>query len=104
MEQPNLVFIKEIVGDDAAFQESLLEIIKKEFPEEVKLFIKNFSQKKYEEASNNVHKLKHKISLLGLKEGFDMATDFENELKEGKTTLHSSFLEILNKIGLYLHL
>jgi DNA polymerase III delta prime subunit len=102
MEQPNLTFIKEIVGDDEAFQKSLLDIIKKEFPEEVKLFTKNFSQKKFKEASNNVHKLKHKISLLALKEGFDLASDFENELKKGNTVLHSDFLEILNKIRLYL--
>lgn len=104
MEQPNLVFIKEIVGDDEAFKKNLLEIIKKEFPEEVKLFTKNFSKRKYNEASNNVHKLKHKISLLGLKEGFDLASDFENELKESNTRLHSDFLEILNKIHLYLQL
>lgn len=104
MEQPNLVFIKEIVGEDKAFQKSLLDIIKKEFPEEVKLFTKNFALKKYHEASNNVHKIKHKISLLGLKDGFDLATDFENALKNGDTTLHSDFLEILHKIRLYLHL
>jgi hypothetical protein len=104
MEQPNLVFIKEIVGDDEAFKESLLEIIKIEFPEEVKLFTENFSNKNYKEASNNVHKLKHKVSLLGLQEGFDLASDFENALKEGNTTLHADFLEILKKIHLYLHL
>jgi DNA polymerase III delta prime subunit len=104
MEQPNLVFIREIAGDDEAFQKSLLEIIKKEFPEEVKLFTENFSKKNYEEASSNVHKLKHKISLLGLKEGFDLSSDFENELKKSNTTLHADFLEILNKIHLYLQL
>ena len=104
MEQPNLVFIKEIVGDDKAFQKNLLDIIKKEFPEEVASFNENFAQKKYKEASSNVHKIKHKISLLGLKDGFDLATDFENALKNDDITLHSDFLEILHKIRLYLHL
>jgi HPt (histidine-containing phosphotransfer) domain-containing protein len=102
MEQPNLKFIKEIVGDDKAFEKSLIDIIKQEFPVEASLFTKNFSQKKYTEASTNVHKLKHKISLLGLEEGFEIAYEFENELKNGNTALHPEFLEILHKIHLYL--
>ena len=66
MEKPNLSFIIEIAGDDEAFQNSILEIIKTEFREEVNLFKTNFSLKKYKEAAHNVHKIKHKIGLLGL--------------------------------------
>lgn len=47
MEKPNLSFIIEIAGDDEAFQNSILEIIKTEFREEVNLFKTNFSLKKY---------------------------------------------------------
>jgi HPt (histidine-containing phosphotransfer) domain-containing protein len=103
MEIPNLSFIKEIAGNDEAFQNSILEIIKKEFPEEVSLFKTNFLQKKYKEAANDVHKIKHKISLLGLEEGLEIATDFENELIKGEIKLHHNFLEILNKIHVYLY-
>jgi HPt (histidine-containing phosphotransfer) domain-containing protein len=102
MEQPNLICIREIAPDDEVFQKNLLEIIKIEFPEEVKLFTKNFSQQNYKEAANDVHKLKHKISLLGLKEGFDIASQFENDLEIGNVELHSDFLEILNRIHIYL--
>lgn len=103
MEKPNLTLIKEIAGSDKIFQKSLLEIIKNEFPEEVYLFHKNISQKKYKEASDNVHKIKHKISLLGLEKGCEIASEFEIELKKGNTELHAKFLEILNKIHVYLY-
>lgn len=102
MEIPNLTFIKEIAGDDKVFQKSILEILKKEFPEEVSLFKTNFSLKKYEDAANNVHKIKHKIGLLGLEEASEKASEFEKELKKGIITLHPTFLEILNKIHVYL--
>jgi hypothetical protein len=102
MEIPNLSFIKEIAGDDEIFQKRILEIIKTEFTEEVSLFKTNFSLKKYEDAANDVHKIKHKISLLALAQGSEKASEFEKELKEGIITSYPSFLEVLNKIHVYL--
>jgi hypothetical protein len=102
MEVPNLSFIKEIAGEDVDFQNSILEIIKKEFPEEVKSFTENFALKNYNMATVDVHKIKHKISLLGLEAGFVIASEFEKDLKKGNITLHKDFLEILTKIHVYL--
>ena len=45
MEIPNLCFITEIIADDEIFQKRILEIIKKEFTEEVSLYKTNFSLK-----------------------------------------------------------
>lgn len=103
MEQPNLSVIKEISGNDIDFQNSILEIIKNEFPDEVNIFKNNFNKQNYTEASKNVHKIKHKISLLGLQKDFEIATEFEMNLKEGNTKLHHNFLEILDKIHVYLY-
>ncbi|MBU3011552.1 Hpt domain-containing protein [Polaribacter vadi] len=103
MELPNLSVIKEISGDDIEFQNSILGIIKEEFTEEVNLFKQNFKAKKYIETSNNVHKLKHKISLLGLKKGLKTATEYEIALKKDNIELHHNFLEILDKIHVYLY-
>jgi hypothetical protein len=103
MELPNLTFIKEIAEDDIPFQNSILDIIKKEFPAEVESFNKNFADKNYLEASKDVHKLKHKISLLGLKEGLVKASQFEKDLLENNIELHGDFVEILNKIDVYLY-
>ena len=102
MEKPNLSLIKEISGNDIEFENNILNIIKLEFPEEVKLFKTNFEEKKYNEASSNIHKIKHKISLLGLKKGLETASAYEIELKEGNIKLHPNFIEILDKIHVYL--
>lgn len=103
MEQPNLSLIKEISGNDITFQNSILEIIKKEFPVEVALFKENFSANNFLEASKNVHKIKHKISLLGLEKGLEIASAYEIALKEGVINLHNNFLEIIDKIHVYLY-
>lgn len=102
MEQPNLSLIKEISGNDITFENSILEIIKKEFPDEVALYKENFDSKNFHEASNNVHKIKHKISLLGLEKGFETASEFEIALKDGDIKLHQNFLDIIEKIHVYL--
>lgn len=102
MEKPNLSLIKEISGNDIEFENNILEIIKLEFPEEVNLFKTNFEQKNYIEASNNIHKIKHKISLLGLEKGLETASVYEIELKQGNIKLHDNFIEILDKIHVYL--
>lgn len=103
MEKPNLSLIKEISGNDIVFENSILEILKKEFPEEVLLFKENFKKNNFLEASKNVHKIKHKISLLGLEKGLEIASAFEISLKEGDLKLHNNFLEIIDKIHVYLY-
>lgn len=103
MELPNLSVIKEISENDMEFQNSILEILKTEFPEEVDLYKQNFESKNYLEASNNVHKLKHKISLLGLKKGLQIATEYEMALKKKNIDLHTDFIKILDKIHVYLY-
>ena len=102
MEKPNLIYIKEISDNDASFEESIISILKKEFPEEFSVFLINYKNKNYIETANNIHKLKHKISILGLKKGYELATKFELEIKEGKTELYSDFINVLNKIAVYL--
>jgi len=37
-EQPNLLYLKEISGGDLAFENQMLEIVKKELPEEIKSY------------------------------------------------------------------
>ncbi len=103
MELPNLSVIKEISENDMEFQNSIIEILKTEFPQEVDLYKQNFDSKNYFEASNNVHKLKHKISLLGLNNGLQTATAYELALKNGNIELHNDFIKILDKIHVYLY-
>ena len=45
-----------------------------------------------------MHKLKHKISILGLEKSYYLAADFEDELKKGQTSLATDFEKVLQTI------
>jgi hypothetical protein len=102
METPNLNYIKELSGGDLVFEENILNLLRKEFPEECLLFNKNFENKNYNELANNVHKLKHKVSILGLKKDLTLSSQFEKDIKKGDVKLYNDFVNILNKIHVYL--
>ena len=103
MEQPNLSYIHSMSGGDIAFEQKLIGIIKQEFPNEKKVYFNNISNKNYKLAAENVHKLKHKISILGLEKSYDISVAFENNLLEGNTALQNEFESILTIITNYLH-
>lgn len=101
--EPNLFYIDEISDNDLFFKNKIIAIIKREFPLEKKAFLHNYTQKNYVLAAENVHKLKHKINMLGLKKGFDIAVEFEKELKQESTYSHDEFILVLKKIDNYLN-
>ena len=102
MEQPNLSYINSLSGGDIAFEEKLIAIIKNEFPKEQEIYQTNIDKKNLKLAAENVHKLKHKISILGLEKSYVIATTFESNLLEGDTSLCIAFESILNTIANYL--
>ena len=102
MEHPNLTFIQKLAGADTEFQNQLIGILKQEFPLEKKKFEHYLEHNNYKELAEIVHKLKHKISLLGLEEGVKIASMFENEIKKEKLNLLSEFQNILTNIDTFL--
>lgn len=104
MEKPNLNYIKELSGGDIEFEQSIINVLKIEFPQEYDLFTNNFEKGNYIEAADNVHKIKHKISILGLNKGLLLASEFEKNLKSNDIKLHKEFLKVLDKIHVYLGL
>lgn len=87
---------------DKSFEVNLLKIIKKEFPNEKNTYIKNMSLRNYRQAADNVHKLKHKISILGLTKSYEIAIFHEDNLREGNANQHEKFEAILDNITKYL--
>ena len=87
MEQPNLNYIKELSEGDVSFEKKLITVLQKELPEEYEEFLKSFREQKFKKTAENVHKLKHKISILGLVKGYELASVFEEDLKE-KQEIH----------------
>ncbi|MGB5419911.1 Hpt domain-containing protein [Algibacter sp.] len=96
-ETPNLNYIEQLSGDDMSFQNKLIAVIKREFPEEKALYLNNIKSNNFIKASENVHKLKHKISILGLEKSYEVAANFEDKLLENSAEGKAEF-EIILKI------
>ncbi len=97
-EVPNNTYIKQLANGNIAFEKKLIGIVQREFPEEQAVFLKNYKHKNYIAAAENVHKLKNKIGMLGLEKGYQLAIDFENDLKAEKTILYPEFIVLLNQM------
>ncbi|MCK8520151.1 Hpt domain-containing protein [Aquimarina sp. D1M17] len=102
MERPNLTEIRKLSGGDPVFEEKIFSVIKKEFPVEKENYFVNLASGNNTKAAEDVHKLKHKIGFLGLEQGYVVATDYENNLKENNHELKDKFENILTAITEYL--
>lgn len=101
--KPNLNYINDISDNDIIFKNKLISIIKLEFPLEREEFLSNFNRNQYVLAAENVHKLKHKINIFGLKNGFETAIKFEKELINEKVDSYQDFIVVLEIIDNYLN-
>jgi len=98
MEQPNFSYIDTLSGGNEEFKNKLVSVIKKEFPQEKSLYFNNFSNKDLKLTGENVHKLKYKISILGLEKSYKIAEDYEDNLRKGSISGHEKFHKILDTI------
>lgn len=94
-EQPNMLYIHQLSGGDQDFEKRMLEVVKKELPQDIKYFQKMIAEENFKEASVIVHKIKHKISILGLTDSYYFAEKYEEELRLGVNSGQKSFQEIL---------
>ncbi|MFE3872699.1 Hpt domain-containing protein [Flavobacterium sp. ZS1P70] len=95
MEQPNLTYIDELSGDNLEFKTKLIGILKKELPNEIKGYSEEMENTNFSKAAQSVHKLKHKISILGLEKSYYIAEEYEVNLKNNSTNLNADFENIL---------
>jgi HPt (histidine-containing phosphotransfer) domain-containing protein len=102
-EVPNLNYIDQLSGDDTVFRAKFIEILKLEFPDEKSQYLKAIGQKDYSTASETVHKIKHKLNMLGLHHSHDLAVRHENELRNGSALLTIELLQVLENTQQYLN-
>ncbi|TDE03610.1 Hpt domain-containing protein [Flavobacterium hiemivividum] len=95
MEQPNNNYINQLSGDDLEFKAKMIAILKRELPEEILIYQNQMINNDLSEAAQSVHKLKHKISILGLEKNYYIAEEFEGNLKNKNTKSQSDFEAIL---------
>ena len=104
MEQPNLNYIKDMSGGDADFEAKIIGILKAEFPEEKATYFDKVAQNDYKQIAEIVHKLKHKISILGLESSYKDAVEFEHNLFDGNTEGKDKFEDILQRMTAFLEI
>lgn len=102
MEQPNLKYIHDISDRDLDFEKKIINVIKTEFPLEKETYYLNLQAGNYKQVAANVHKLKHKIIILGLEQSYETAVIYENNLKENNTNGKEKFELILKNITNFL--
>jgi HPt (histidine-containing phosphotransfer) domain-containing protein len=102
MEKPNLRYINQLAREDKDIKVELITVIKLEFPEEKKNYYQSLENKDYKKIEENVHKLKHKISILGLGRGYEIANEFEQSLRELGLDRKEDFEKILTAISDYI--
>ena len=102
VEAPNLNYIKKLSAGDLAFEEKIISVIKDEFPKEKELYLTNLGVKDFQAAAQNVHKLKHKFSILGLEQSYQLAEEFEEDLKSSEIFRSDDFNAVLDCISAFL--
>jgi hypothetical protein len=95
METPNLNYINQIARGDNSIKKTLIDVIKTEFPDEKEDYYESLKEKEYKKIEENVHRLKHKISILGLEKSYTKANNFEHNLRENSLEGQQDFDEIL---------
>ena len=102
MKKPNLEYIDRLSGGDKSIKAELIEVIKIEFPEEKKEYYNSLENREYRKIEENVHRLKHKISILGLEKSYEIANQFEHNLREHSLDKKEDFDKILIAISDYI--
>ncbi|WP_347175084.1 Hpt domain-containing protein [Polaribacter uvawellassae] len=102
-EKPNLDYVHEIANGDIAFQILLIKTIKEETQLEVAEYKKFLEIKEFIKASEIVHKLVHKISILGLEKSCVLAKKHEEALKEKNAAMQTEFQTIIQKMSDFLN-
>jgi hypothetical protein len=95
MEKPNMEYLEDLAGDDTVFKQRFIALIKTELPVEIKQYHTNLLNHLLREASEDVHKIKHKINILGLPKSYEIASIHEEELRQGNSSSMLEFTVIL---------
>ena len=102
METPNLDYVNSLARDDDSFKDLLIDVIKNEFPVEQKEYHESCKNNDYKKIEESVHKIKHKISILGLEKSYKKANEFEHNLRElsliGQQDFEKTLIAITNYI------
>ncbi|MCW5518596.1 Hpt domain-containing protein [Aureitalea sp. L0-47] len=81
----------------------MIRIIKTELPKEIDTYESQLKEGDFLSAAQSVHKLKHKISILGMTWAYDLAVKYEEDLKKSQTRLEQSFKDVLQLMSRFVN-
>jgi HPt (histidine-containing phosphotransfer) domain-containing protein len=96
--EPNPDYIDKLAGGDQGFRSELINIIKTELPQECDTYFSALEREDREGLVAIVHKLKHKVSLLGMTEGYALTASYEEALRLGSWTGREEFEQLLKRM------
>jgi HPt (histidine-containing phosphotransfer) domain-containing protein len=102
MEKPNLEYVDSLARGDESVRNILINTIKMEFPKEKEDYDISLKKKDYKKIEENVHRIKHKISILGLDKCYEKANEFEHNLRENSLSGIRDFEKTLIVISEYI--
>ena len=77
MEKPSLKYIKELSGGDVSFEDKLIKVVQEELPDEILLYEECMNDSAFAKAGEVGHKSKHRLGILSLEEGYELAIVYE---------------------------
>ena len=95
MEQPNLSYIKKLSKGDLSFEKDILGIIKEELQGEIDNYYKCFKDNDLKKTKVFVHRIKHKMSILGLEKSYEIMNTFENSFNNSNLERQEYFESML---------
>lgn len=101
-EQPNIEYIEKLANGQLDIKERLILVLKQEFPVEIAQYKENIASSNFEQAAENVHKIKHKIALLGLEKSYYSSQIYEQNLRNNVTNNQIDFETAIIKIQEFL--
>ncbi len=91
MEEPNIEYILLLARGEESIKLKLIKVLQYELPIEIDAYYENIKSNQWQQAAFHVHKIKHKIAILGLEDTYLMAEKYEYQLSENRTDLQTDF-------------
>ena len=104
MEQPNLEYINQLSGDNDVFKQKMIGILQRELPIETDTYFLYIKTNNLTQAAQLVHKIKHKVSILGLEKSYYISSNYEENLKNNSLILQNDFEAILTIMNQFVKL
>ncbi|WP_297690882.1 Hpt domain-containing protein [uncultured Eudoraea sp.] len=101
-EIPNLNYINRLSKGNKVFAKNLVDIIKKELPREVETYQLHLNEGDFDKTAEDVHKINHKIKILGLENGCRMAEEYRIGLLKKSIKLKQDFESILTSMLIFI--